>query len=61
MSTYQVGGAVRDTLLCHPYVKTDRVVVGSTPEAMNSADYKQVSRNFKSRENKRPFESGLPY
>jgi tRNA nucleotidyltransferase/poly(A) polymerase len=61
MKTYQIGGAVRDTLLCYPYVETYRVVVGSKPEAVNSADYEQVSRKFKSRKNKRPFESKLPY
>ena len=58
--TYRLSGLVQDTLLRHPYIETDRVVVGRTPEAMNSAD-KQVSRSFESRENKRPYEIRFPY
>ena len=46
METYRVGGAVRDTLLGHPFVETDWVVVGSTPEAMISNGYTQVGRDF---------------
>ena len=37
---------VRDTLLGHPHHETDWVVVGSTPEAMLSAGYTQVGRDF---------------
>ena len=39
MKTYRVGGAVRDTLLDHPFSETDWVVVGSTPEAMLALGY----------------------
>ena len=46
MEIYRVGGAVRDTLLGHPYHETDWVVVGSTPEEMLAAGYTQVGRNF---------------
>lgn len=46
MKTYRVGGAVRDTLLGYPHSETDWVVVGSTPEAMHSAGYTQVGRDF---------------
>lgn len=46
METYRVGGAVRDSLLGHPFSDTDWVVVGSTPEAMISRGYTQVGRDF---------------
>ena len=46
METYRVGGAVRDTLLGHPFSETDWVVVGSTPEAMTALGYTQVGRDF---------------
>jgi len=46
MKTYRVGGAVRDTLLGYPFVETDWVVVGSTPEALIAAGYTQVGRDF---------------
>jgi tRNA nucleotidyltransferase (CCA-adding enzyme) len=46
MKIYRVGGAVRDTLLGHPYHETDWVVVGSKPEAMLTAGYTQVGRDF---------------
>ena len=46
MKAYRVGGAVRDTLLGHPFDETDWVVVGSTPEAMLAAGYTQVGRDF---------------
>ena len=46
MKTYQVGGAVRDTLLGFPYNETDWVVVGCTPEQMISAGYTQVGKDF---------------
>ena len=46
MKIYRVGGAIRDTLLGHPFVETDWVVVGSTPEAMISSGFRQVGRDF---------------
>ncbi|MDB2365195.1 tRNA nucleotidyltransferase [Luminiphilus sp.] len=46
METYRVGGAVRDTLLGHPFLEIDWVVVGSTPETMISLGYTQVGRDF---------------
>ena len=46
MKCYRVGGAVRDSLLGYPFGETDWVVVGSTPEQMISAGYKQVGRDF---------------
>ena len=46
MTCYRVGGAVRDTLLGYPHHETDWVVVGSTPEKMISAGFKQVGRDF---------------
>ena len=46
MKTYRVGGAVRDTLLGYPFVETDWVVVGSTPEVLIAAGYTQVGRDF---------------
>ena len=46
MKTYRVGGAVRDTLLGYPFVETDSVVVGSTPETLIAAGYTQVGRDF---------------
>ena len=46
MKTYRVGGAVRDTLLGYPFVETDWVVVGSTPEQMLAEGFTQVGRDF---------------
>ena len=46
MKCYRVGGAVRDSLLGHPFCDTDWVVVGSTPEFMISEGYTQVGRDF---------------
>ena len=46
MEVYLVGGAVRDELLCLPVRERDWVVVGSTPEAMLEAGYRQVGRDF---------------
>lgn len=43
---YRVGGAVRDTLLSHPYTETDWVVVGTTPDALLDAGFKQVGADF---------------
>lgn len=46
MKIYQVGGAVRDRLLgLHPQ-DVDYVVVGATPEAMISAGYKPIGKDF---------------
>jgi tRNA nucleotidyltransferase (CCA-adding enzyme) len=46
MKIYQVGGAVRDTLLGLPVKDRDWVVVGATPEAMLDLGYQQVGRDF---------------
>lgn len=46
MKTYLVGGAVRDELLGLPVREKDWVVVGSTPEAMLAAGFKQVGKDF---------------
>ncbi len=41
-----VGGAVRDELLGLPVVECDWVVVGSTPEAMREAGFRQTDPDF---------------
>jgi len=46
MQTYLVGGAVRDLLLGLPVTDRDWVVVGATPQAMLSAGYLPVGRDF---------------
>ena len=46
MKCYRVGGAVRDQLLGFPYTETDWVVVGSTPQEMLDAGFKQVGKDF---------------
>ncbi len=46
MQTYLVGGAVRDQLLGYPFHEKDWVVVGSTPEEMLVAGYRQVGKDF---------------
>ncbi len=46
MKTYLVGGAVRDALLGVEAPERDWVVVGSSPEEMQAAGYKQVGANF---------------
>jgi tRNA nucleotidyltransferase (CCA-adding enzyme) len=46
MEIYLVGGAVRDELLGRPVRERDWVVVGSTPEELLSAGYRQVGRDF---------------
>lgn len=46
MKTYLVGGAVRDQLLNIPIKDKDWVVVGSTPQDMLDAGYKQVGADF---------------
>lgn len=43
---YLVGGAVRDDLLGLVVHERDYVVVGSTPEAMLAAGFKQVGKDF---------------
>ena len=43
---YCVGGAVRDGLLGLPVQDHDWVVVGATPEQMESLGYKQVGKDF---------------
>jgi len=46
MQIYEVGGAVRDRLLGLPVRDRDWVVVGSTPEQMESLGFKPVGRDF---------------
>ena len=46
METYLVGGAVRDRLLGLQPGDRDHIVVGQTPEAMISAGFKPVGRDF---------------
>ena len=46
MKVYLVGGAVRDELLGRSVRERDWVVVGSTPQAMLDAGYRQVGRDF---------------
>ena len=46
MPTYLVGGAVRDTLLNHPFEEKDWVVVGATPEQMLEQGFKPVGKDF---------------
>ena len=46
MKIYEVGGAVRDSLLGLPVSERDFVVVGSTPAEMLGLGYRQVGRDF---------------
>ncbi|MCO7189159.1 MULTISPECIES: tRNA nucleotidyltransferase [unclassified Pseudoalteromonas] len=46
MKIYLVGGAVRDQLLGRPVLERDYVVVGATPEQMQSLGYQQVGKDF---------------
>ncbi|MCK6371577.1 MAG: multifunctional CCA addition/repair protein, partial [Gammaproteobacteria bacterium] len=46
MQKYLVGGAVRDRLLGLPVAERDWVVVGSTPEEMESLGYRRVGASF---------------
>jgi len=46
MQVYLVGGAVRDQLLGLPVVDRDWVVVGSTPEQMQSLGFRPVGKDF---------------
>ena len=43
---YRVGGCVRDYVLGQPSMDLDYVVVGSTPEAMLAAGFRQVGADF---------------
>lgn len=46
MRSFEVGGAVRDTLLGLPVVERDYVVVGETAASMKAAGFKQVGKEF---------------
>ncbi|MCM1323419.1 MAG: multifunctional CCA tRNA nucleotidyl transferase/2'3'-cyclic phosphodiesterase/2'nucleotidase/phosphatase [Acetobacter sp.] len=46
MQIYQVGGAVRDSLLDKPYHDKDYVVIGATEEEMLALGYKKVGKTF---------------
>lgn len=46
MNVYLVGGAVRDQLLGLPVTEKDWVVVGATPEEMQSRGFRPVGRDF---------------
>jgi tRNA nucleotidyltransferase (CCA-adding enzyme) len=46
MKVYEVGGAVRDSLLGLPASDRDWVVVGATPQQMVDAGYRPVGRDF---------------
>ncbi len=46
MKVYKVGGAIRDRLLGLPVKDCDWVVVGATPEQMESLGYTLVGRDF---------------
>ncbi|HEY7776531.1 MAG TPA: multifunctional CCA addition/repair protein, partial [Kineobactrum sp.] len=46
LTTYLVGGAVRDGLLGYPVHERDWVVVGATPEEMLRQGYQQVGKDF---------------
>jgi len=46
MQIYLVGGAVRDSLLKHPFHEKDWVVVGATPQQLLELGYQQVGKDF---------------
>ncbi|HEY5665377.1 MAG TPA: multifunctional CCA addition/repair protein [Gammaproteobacteria bacterium] len=46
MQVYEVGGAVRDSLLGLPVTEKDYVVVGATPDEMLALGFRQVGRDF---------------
>lgn len=46
MQIYEVGGAVRDTLLGVPVKDRDFVVVGATPAQMEALGYRAVGKDF---------------
>ena len=58
MEIFLVGGAVRDRLLGVPVEERDWVVVGATPEEMESAGY--VSRTREGRRNTYEVNGTLP-
>jgi tRNA nucleotidyltransferase (CCA-adding enzyme) len=46
MEVYEVGGAVRDSLLGRPVAERDWVVVGAAPDELLKRGYRQVGRDF---------------
>jgi tRNA nucleotidyltransferase (CCA-adding enzyme) len=46
MDVYEVGGAVRDSLLGLPVAERDYVVVGATADELLDLGYRQVGRDF---------------
>ena len=46
MEVFEVGGAIRDSLLAREVVERDWVVVGSAPEELLQLGYKQVGKDF---------------
>jgi tRNA nucleotidyltransferase (CCA-adding enzyme) len=46
MDVYEVGGAVRDSLLKQPVKDRDWVVVGATPDVLLAEGYKPVGKDF---------------
>lgn len=46
MDVFEVGGAVRDSLLDEPVTERDWVVVGSSPEELLRLGYRQVGKDF---------------
>ena len=46
LEIYEVGGAVRDSLLGRPVADRDWVVTGATAEDMLALGYRQVGRDF---------------
>src|SRR5690606_16559238 len=46
MKIYRVGGAVRDKLLNYPSSENDWVVVGSSPQELESLGYVPVGKDF---------------
>ncbi|MAZ25000.1 MAG: multifunctional CCA tRNA nucleotidyl transferase/2'3'-cyclic phosphodiesterase/2'nucleotidase/phosphatase, partial [Porticoccaceae bacterium] len=46
MKIYEVGGAVRDSLLSLEYHETDWVVVESSPQQMIELGFTPVGKNF---------------
>jgi tRNA nucleotidyltransferase (CCA-adding enzyme) len=46
MNIFQVGGCVRDQYLNLPVTERDWVVVGATPELLESQGYRQVGKDF---------------
>lgn len=46
MEVFEVGGAVRDSLLDRPITERDWVVVGSNPTELQELGYRQVGKDF---------------